>query len=320
MLTRYALSGLVLAATVFAKCPKNACVDALASYSKAADFCAKYEASKAKQPSKVPGSCVDEDTCVCPPSTTFPYPEALESCFEDSSMAIIESACSCTFPGGFVAETSAAPTNVCTAAPTNTLAQASPSLTTVTYYEAASTGGCGCTVSTVFTVYTVGATISASNSATHIPVGPVSHTTYQTQPIYPSSGSPSASPGTGTGSASPSHTGKPSGSGAPYPTGTGKPIHSTGHHSYSVPHSTGFPHPTGTASGTSYHHASGTAVSSGGSYATGYLKARGDDSEAQFNPVRKNVFEREAENLNRIRNNMRFGPRPGAMRRNVAVY
>ena len=100
MLTTYALSGLALASMVLAKqCPQNACTDALQSYGKAADFCTKYDNHKKSQPAKVSGSCETQGTCVCPPSSTFPYPEALQPCFEDSNLADIEAACSeCSFP------------------------------------------------------------------------------------------------------------------------------------------------------------------------------------------------------------------------------
>ena len=102
MLTTYALSGLALASVVLAgQCPQNACTDALQSYGKAADFCAKYENHKKIQPAKVSGSCESSGTCVCPPSSTFPYPETLQPCFDDSTMADIEAACTyCSFPAG----------------------------------------------------------------------------------------------------------------------------------------------------------------------------------------------------------------------------
>ena len=100
MLTTYTLSGLALASIVLAnQCPQNACTNALRSYGKAADFCTKYENHKKTQPAKVSGSCETQGTCVCPPSSTFPYPEALQPCFEDSTLADIETACSeCSFP------------------------------------------------------------------------------------------------------------------------------------------------------------------------------------------------------------------------------
>ncbi len=113
MLTTYALSGIALASMVLANhCPDNTCTDALRFYGKAAEFCAKYENHKKAQPAKVTGSCEKEDTCVCPPSSTFPYPEVLQPCFDDSTMADIEASCrECWFPNTTTLENSSAPTS-----------------------------------------------------------------------------------------------------------------------------------------------------------------------------------------------------------------
>ena len=134
MYTTYALTGLALASLALANhCPENSCTDALRYYGKAAEFCAKYENHKKIQPATVTGSCEKEDTCVCPPSSTFPYPETLQPCFDDSSMADIEASCrECWFPNSTTYESSsAAPTSpaqggLASSSPSNTQGASAP--------------------------------------------------------------------------------------------------------------------------------------------------------------------------------------------------